>query len=273
MPIRSSVGQGGINLRDDVSYVQGLLNRMNGTGYTFGTISVDGKVGPQTIAAIQNYQQNVVKLARPDGRVDAGGRTLTSLEQNALRQPPGTPAPMPVAPVPPATPVGQLTLTFAHGNVRPTSSGANMYESRVTLSGYLSGSFSGSIYPDDMNVKGRVKDGTYDLSLTMHRKNGIPKQSDLIVKTQGDLRPALTLKNGGTVPVQSDNPSKTTSSGINVHNGFNNNRGSDGCLTLKPTDWSRFIQLFLTQFPNLSDWYKGNGDWTGKKLGTVIIRA
>jgi peptidoglycan hydrolase-like protein with peptidoglycan-binding domain len=270
MPIRSSVGQGGINLREDVSYVQGLLNRMGGTGYNHGTISVDGINGPQTIAAIKNYQQNVVKLSRPDGRVDPGGKTILSLEQNAVRNPMSAPV-MPPPPPPPTT--GTITLTFAHGNKRPTATGAAMYESTITLSGGMVGSFVGSIYPDNMAVKGRVKDGTYDLSLTFHRKNGIPTAKDLIVKEQGDLRPALTLNNGNSVPVISDNPSKTTSSGINVHNGFNSNRGSEGCLTLKPTDWSRFNKLFLTAYPNLSDWYAGNGSWLGKKLGQVVIKA
>ena len=88
-----------------------------------------------------------------------------------------------------------------------------------------------------MNVKGRLKDGTYDLSLTFHKKTGTPTAADLVVKTEVYLRPALTVNGGGTVPVKSNNASKTTSEGINVHNGFNSRRWSEGCLTIEPSEW------------------------------------
>lgn len=266
MSIRASVGQRGVNKSADATVVQQLLNRQSNPAYTFGPIDVDGQVGPQTISAITTFQRKVVRFSNPDGRVDPGGRTLRELEQGAARNP--SPAP----PKPKPTP-GLFTLTFKHGGVVPTASGAGMYESAITLAGPKTGLFRGSIYPNDMSVKGRLIDGTYDLSLTFHRKNGTPTPADLIVKTQGDLRPALTVNGGNAVPVKSNNPSKTTSVGINVHNGFNSNRGSEGCLTLQPTDWSRFITLFLDLYPDISDWYAGSGSWKGKVIGKLIVKA
>jgi len=53
--------------------------------------------------------------------------------------------------------------------------------------------------------------------------------AELKVKTQG-IRAGLLVNARNAVSVQSDDPKKTTSVGINVHNGFNSSRGSDGCL-------------------------------------------
>jgi hypothetical protein len=184
----------------------------------------------------------------------------------------GAPSQPPTQP-PPARDTRLFTLTFQHGQSAPPFSGAGMYESTITLAGPRHGIFRGSIYPDDMNVKGRIKDGTYDLSLTFHHKNGVPTANDLVVKTEGDLRPALTVNNSGSVPVISNNPSKTTSAGINVHNGFSSRRWSEGCLTLQPSDWTRFIRTFLDLYPDLSDWYEGNGSWRGRKIGTLVVRT
>ncbi len=194
------------------------------------------------------------------------GETLYHIPTWKAKGAPGKP------PTPPPPAVGLFTLTFQHGGVVPPSSGPGMYESTVSLVGPQQGIFRGSIYPDDMNVKGRIKDGTYDLSLTLHHKNGTPTAADLQVKTSGDRRPALTVNNDGTVPVISNSPAKTTSSCIHVHNGFNSERGSEGCLTLQPSDWARFITNFLELYPDLSDWYAGNGSWRGRRIGSLIVR-
>jgi predicted chitinase len=50
-------------------------------------IDEDGVVGPETIAAIEEFQRRVVKMSSPDGRIDPGGATL-----QALSGQPGTPA-------------------------------------------------------------------------------------------------------------------------------------------------------------------------------------
>lgn len=265
MTIQNSVGAGGANQLKDVQLVQQLLNSQQGTNYSRTAIAVDGKVGPQTIDAIKHYQSTVVGLSNPDGRVDRNGRTITALLQHASpgEGTPPVPAPQPA----PSAPGGDFRITFRHGGVVPASA---QYESQVMVAGPISDMFSGSIYPDDMNAKGRVVDGTYDLNLCFHRKVGTPKLSDLIVKFEGNLRPALTVNRGNTVPVSSNNPSKTTSSAINLHNGFYGNRGSDGCLTIKKDHWANFISIFLNLYPSLADWNE-NGTLIGRKVGSVII--
>ncbi len=268
MSIRASVGAGGVNLSADVRLVQQLLNHQKPQAYTYGPIAVDGKVGPQTIGAITQYQSAVVRLSRPDGRVDPGGQTIQALVRNSGRRPGQAPQPAPGTP----PPAGSFTLTVRHGGKVPSADGAAMFESTLTLAGPISGTFRGSIYPDDMHTYGWLKDGSYDLSLTLHLKTGTPTPADLAVRTGGDRRPALTVNWGNTVPVHSLSQSKTTAAGINVHNGFNSSRGSKGCVTLHPTEWTRFIGPFLEMFPNLSDWYEGNGSWRGRKLGSIIIQ-
>jgi len=220
---------------------------------------------PADDRAITHYQRAVVKLQRPDGRVDPGGPTIAALERNAN----GSPV---RAPPPPVRGAKVFTLTFQHGGTRTLFNGPGMYESKITLVGPRCGTFRGSIYPDSMSEKGRIKDGIYDLSLTFHHKTGVPTASDLIVKTGGDRRAALTVNFSGPVPVMSDNPRKMISDGINVHNGFSERRWSDGCLTLQPCDWSGFITNFLDLHPNLDDWY-GNGSWRRTKVGTLKVQA
>jgi hypothetical protein len=87
--IQSSVGRMGVNRRDDVRVIQELLNRNLSHLIGFRPTVVSGNCDPQTIALIEQFQQRVVGLARPDGRVDPGGRTLAAL--NGDRRP-STPA-------------------------------------------------------------------------------------------------------------------------------------------------------------------------------------
>jgi hypothetical protein len=183
----------------------------------------------------------------------------------------GAPAQPPTQP-PPAPDAGLFTLTFQHGGVVPPYSGPGMYESRILLAGPRQGYFQGSIYPDDMNEKGRIKDGIYDLNLTLHHKDGVPTPADLRVQTSEVRRPALTVNNDNAVPVISNDPAKTTSSCIHVHNGSSSHRGSEGCLTIQPADWARFISIFLDLYPDLSDWYAGNGSWRGRRIGSLFVR-
>jgi hypothetical protein len=149
---------------------------------------------------------------------------------------------------------------------------ATRYESTVTVSGAVSGSFKGSIYPDNMNIKGRIKDGTYDIYLGFH-KAGTPTASDLVVRTNG-FRAVLVVNANRSVPVISNNPSKKTSDGVHIHNGYNTWKPdvpmSEGCLILAPSDWPRFIGLFLKAYPHITDWTAGGGR-LGKKIGVVTV--
>ncbi len=76
--ISASVGRGGRNLPSDVGTVQTLLNRHTAT-LGIAPLQIDNSAGPKTIAAIEAFQQRVVKLSQPDGRVDVGGRTFAAL--------------------------------------------------------------------------------------------------------------------------------------------------------------------------------------------------
>jgi hypothetical protein len=137
------------------------------------------------------------------------------------------------------------------------------------------GTFTGSIFPDDLTKCGRVKDGTYDLYLGLHRRSRdgkalTPTPADLVVKSQGWLRPALIVSADGPVPVLSDNPRKKTSRLIHVHNGYNSKRWSEGCLTLAPPDWGRFISIFLARYRDLDDWHQG-GRYYGRKVAVLEV--
>lgn len=279
--ISQSVGSyesGAKNLPADVKLVQELLTQVAKTLHIseFDPKGVDGKIGKpgsnsNTVKAITNFQRQKVGI-NPDQRIDVNGKTWNTLVSLAG----------PVVPKLPAAPVQLITLTVTHGGLIPTktkfkvatpATADGMYESTFSLSGGLNGSFRGSIFPDDMTVKGRVIDGTYPLHIGFHKGGGAAKQkaADLVVRTQG-IRAGLLVNARNSVSVKSDDSNKTTSVGINVHNGFNSERGSDGCLTLHPDDWSRFIKLFLDAFPNIDDWHT-IGNNTGKKIGSLVIGA
>lgn len=279
--ISASVGSyesGAKNLATDVRTVQELLTQAAKAlrSPAFDPKGIDGQIArvasqSATVRAIANFQRQQVGMASPDHRVDVNGNTWRTLLAAAG----------PVAPRPPARAIGLITLTVMHGGLIPTktkfkvatpSTAGGMYESSFELSGGLTGSFQGSIYPDDMTVKGRLIDGTYPLHIGFHKGGGLARRTaaDLVARTEG-IRAGLLVNARNSVPVQSDDPGKTTSAGINVHNGFNSGRGSDGCLTLQPSDWARFIQLFLDAFPDIEDWH-AVGDNTGKKVGSLVIK-
>lgn len=257
-----SVGKGGVNRSTDVKTVQELLNDNIGRLTPLRPLTTDGRIGPATQGAIDEFQRRVVKMPFPDGRVDPGGKTLAKLNEAA-------------GPIVPAPVVGSIRVIFAHGGVVPEPTNAKgidkLYESRVTVVGGSGGTFRGSIYPDDMNVKGRIKDGTYDLYLGFHKRAGTPTAADLVVRDNG-FRAALIVNNDQNVPVISDNASKTTSNAIHVHNGFNSKRFSEGCPTLCPSDWPAFLKIFLTAFPKLEAWTERNA-YVGKKIGVLEVKA
>jgi uncharacterized protein (TIGR02594 family) len=91
--IKGSVGKGGKNLPDDVLVVQKLLNLNLNLLIPYAPCAENGIIDPQTIAMIEEYQRRVLKVAKPDGRVDPGGRTF-----KALLPPPGTEAELKEAP-------------------------------------------------------------------------------------------------------------------------------------------------------------------------------
>ncbi|RYG80595.1 MAG: peptidoglycan-binding protein, partial [Alphaproteobacteria bacterium] len=69
--LKSAVGPGKPNLREDVELVQSLLNKQKGAP----PLKQDGRFGPQTAKAITAYQLKVLDRAKPDGVVDPEGAT------------------------------------------------------------------------------------------------------------------------------------------------------------------------------------------------------
>ncbi len=69
----------GHNIRDDVRLVQELLNHKIDRLPGEKKLTVDGLIGPKTIDLIIKYQSVVLKMKKPDGRVDPKGRTFRSL--------------------------------------------------------------------------------------------------------------------------------------------------------------------------------------------------
>lgn len=147
------------------------------------------------------------------------------------------------------------------------------YEAKIILSGSMTGQFKGTVYPDNMDVKGHIANGSYRIFLGFH-KPGVPKKSDLIVRTNG-FRAVIVVERGLDVPAESNDPTKVTADGVHIHNGWRHwtagHPMSDGCLLLYPSDWTRFISKFLKAFPNLSDW-STNGSRVGREIGTLNVQ-
>ncbi|MFT7638777.1 MAG: peptidoglycan hydrolase-like protein with peptidoglycan-binding domain [Pirellulaceae bacterium] len=75
--IVGSVGQGGKNMPQDVSTVQGRLNELAGKART--PLVVDGKSGSKTRGMIEDFQTSVLKFNTADGRVDPNGKTILAM--------------------------------------------------------------------------------------------------------------------------------------------------------------------------------------------------
>jgi hypothetical protein len=89
--IGGSVGEGGANNEADVLTVQKLLNgHVGAMGLT--PLDEDGQIGDNTNGAIRRYQEMVLDMSAPDGRIDPGGRTWTSLSAGTGVQAPPAPA-------------------------------------------------------------------------------------------------------------------------------------------------------------------------------------
>jgi peptidoglycan hydrolase-like protein with peptidoglycan-binding domain len=97
--ITASVGRGGINRRNDIETVQKLLNRNIKALAPLPALVEDGRAGPQTIRAIEDFQRKIMRMP-PTGRVDPNSTTLSALGVVAS-----------AAPAAAATP--RVTVTYA----------------------------------------------------------------------------------------------------------------------------------------------------------------
>lgn len=84
--INQSVGKGGANQRADVLVVQRLLNLSLQYLIPLMRLKEDGDCGPVTVGMITEFQRRVLKLKRPDGRVDPGKGTFKKLLECAQEQ-------------------------------------------------------------------------------------------------------------------------------------------------------------------------------------------
>lgn len=79
--ISRSVGRNSANNKDDVKTVQILLNLNIDKLTPLRPLTEDGLVGNQTIGAIEEFQRRIVRMVKPDGRVDPSGTTLRQLRE------------------------------------------------------------------------------------------------------------------------------------------------------------------------------------------------
>jgi len=92
--IGASVGRDAVNELADVIVVQHLLNDwLADIGQP--PLPTTGNCGPLTLAAIESFQARVLGAARPDGRIDPGGRTWSALSSRAAPPPKLVPASAP----------------------------------------------------------------------------------------------------------------------------------------------------------------------------------
>jgi len=270
--IRETVHTGSRN-EADIRVVQRLLNAHLSELLPLNPLTVDGKMGSATINAIIEFQKRVVRLAEPDGRVAPNGKTIHALRNVSHA------APTPSQSQRCSGAVPAIAVVFSHHNRVPKSTKGmastfgSIYESDVSVSGGFSGSFKGSVWPDDMVSHKRILDGIYPVHIGFHQGQGTtPTLAHLVVETRKKPRAALLVNCRNSISATNSNEDKLTAHGVNIHNGWNSERGSDACLTISPDDWPAFISLFLNAFPSLADWTK-LGDRTGISIGTVQVKA
>lgn len=85
MCISHSVGRAATNNRDDVKVVQILLNENLGQLIPYRPLTIDGRIGPQTLNMIGEFQKRVLRVAHPDQKVDPNGGTLRALRAGMTR--------------------------------------------------------------------------------------------------------------------------------------------------------------------------------------------
>lgn len=245
--------------------VQSLLNEVSQEH----NLEVDGIGGPKTSTAVKACQRS--QGLTPNGIVERDNwrRLLTGRER--------------------------FLVEFSHPKWNETEYLKNdpLYESqvavfRISKNGFETvGKFQGSLKPDfsvsqgkrvgireSLKEHGVIQNGAYELSLGFHNRRGaIPTKADLQPKTSGSLRPCLVVNRDRPVPCFSKLPNKKTSTFIHIHNGFVTGRDSAGCLTIRKTEWSGFIKIFLNRYPQLDDWYTGNPQtYFQKSIGVLVVK-
>ncbi|MGP1831616.1 hypothetical protein ACTTBA_00920 [Shewanella frigidimarina] len=87
--ITQAVGLGGANNLNDVKVVQTALNKLLKFIPPTKSLIVDGRLGSRpesskTVVAIKLFQSKVLNMVRPDGKIDANGRTHRKMNEKLL---------------------------------------------------------------------------------------------------------------------------------------------------------------------------------------------
>lgn len=88
LKISASVGNKGKNFASDVRCVQSLINNKIHLLVPLMKLKVDGRCGPITIGLISEFQRRVLKMTKPDGRVDPQKTTFKYLVSDSPINPP-----------------------------------------------------------------------------------------------------------------------------------------------------------------------------------------
>lgn len=84
--ISASVGQGGVNKKEDVFNIQYGLDQVPPIdGGPNPQLKIDGICGPKTIGAIRNFQLKHFGWSGADGRIDPGKQTIKKLNEKRQR--------------------------------------------------------------------------------------------------------------------------------------------------------------------------------------------
>lgn len=190
--ITGSVGQGGVNKTEDVLTVQKLLNG-HVTGLGLKRLKEDGLIGIDTIGAIRKYQAQIMGTAKPDGRVDVGGKTWKSLT-GAMAA-----APKPAADVERST---SAKWTWDQ------SAGAIAWEGKVIAFGYA-GKGKGKNNPDMQHVQktGPIPRGLWRMTARINSPNTGPRTIVL------EPEPGTETLGRSLFRVHGDNKTHTASEG------------------------------------------------------------
>ncbi|MGF1693939.1 glycoside hydrolase family 19 protein [Photobacterium kagoshimensis] len=91
--ISKSVGSGGKNKAIDVAIIQALLkshfsiNKPQRPTQNFSSLNINGLSSELLIKAIKSFQETILKVKRPDGRVDPNGATFNILLKSQRHTP------------------------------------------------------------------------------------------------------------------------------------------------------------------------------------------
>ena len=248
----------------EVALVQSLLNEENDEG-----LKVDGIFGPVTEMAIEALQRRIGLGC--DGIV--GPNTWGGLFQNTERY------------------AVHFKADTAQSNGSSSPETVSLYESQVKIHCIQAAGMRqiaimrGSNMPD-ADASGRLKTGWYRLHLGFHLRSIAntdpsspgtlflsPTAADMVVRTDGNLRPCLVVNEDTKVEVCSNDSKKKYLKNIHIHNGFETKRDSSGDPTISPDDWPVFIKHFLDSYTSLDDWHDPENDspYRGRDIGVMIL--